>query len=316
MKRAVVVRPTGFLGKEIREVLAESDDGWETVKLLSTQEEEIGTVTEVLGRAAFVERYEPDEVLGCDVVFLCGPAEENNTILSQWTEAAPLAVVLSPDTPAEVGPPAVSGLPLPPRSAGVVVSPHPAVVQLALLLYPLASLGLEQAVATVALPASIHGEEALGEILDQTRRLLAFQPLPEGGVFSRQIAFNLAPVETDTSSFVAQLDSLLAPRQPAVSLDLVQAGVFHCLFASLYVRFEPDPGTAEILEILEDSPNIRLGDDLPGPVESAASSDVLVASVRSDPRPGSYWISSTMDNLTRGSALNAYEAALAILARF
>jgi len=49
-----------------------------------------------------------------------------------------------------------------------------------------------------------------------------------------------------------------------------------------------------------------------GPIDAAATDDVLLGHLRSE-SPGSYWLWSVMDNLTRGGASNAIAIAEALL---
>ncbi|HET9766539.1 MAG TPA: aspartate-semialdehyde dehydrogenase, partial [Thermoanaerobaculia bacterium] len=99
-----------------------------------------------------------------------------------------------------------------------------------------------------------------------------------------------------------------------VSAQVLQAGVFHGFAASVHLAFEPDPGVAALRDAYADRPYLRWADnDAPlGPIDAASTDDVLLGHLRPD-GPGSYWLWSVMDNLTRGGATNAIAIAEALL---
>jgi aspartate-semialdehyde dehydrogenase len=138
-------------------------------------------------------------------------------------------------------------------------------------------------------------------------------------VFGRQMAFNLLPHPGPIEPLAAQLRAVLG-EEPAVSLDVVQAGVFHCFSASVHLRCARDPGVKAIRRALGDHPYVELSDDAKhlGPIEVAGSDKVLVGAVRKETGGagggGGYWLWAVMDNLTRGGALNALEIAEEVLA--
>ena len=90
MRRLAVVHPTSLLARELRERLDERPELWSELRLLSTREEEIGTVTEQAGRAALVEPLEPVALTEVDVVVLCDDAEHTAAVLDRlpgWRDA-------------------------------------------------------------------------------------------------------------------------------------------------------------------------------------------------------------------------------------
>ena len=312
MKVAAIVNPVGLLAKELRGQLDKRPDLVREQRLLTTVEEEVGTLTESGGAAAVVQRFDSGELDGVDVLFLCGPAAESRRILSALPALKP-AVLLSLDaTPADA-PPAVPGINLDEALRGpVALSPHPAAILLAHLLHPLRAHGLQRAEATLLQPASVFSVEALDQLFEQARNLLTCQPAVDSPYGPRQLAFNLLATEDVAANIPAETRAILGDSVQ-VSAQLLQAGVFHGFAASVHLAFDPDPGADTLRNAYADRPHLRWADEEPlGPVDAASTDDVLLGHLRAD-APGSYWLWSVMDNLTRGGASNAIAIAEALL---
>ncbi|HEY0783923.1 MAG TPA: Asd/ArgC dimerization domain-containing protein [Thermoanaerobaculia bacterium] len=318
---AIAILHTGdLLGKELRETIDRGEGGtdgrYDEIRLLSTREAEIGTLTEVMGAAALVQPYTPESLLGVEAAFFCGPIAANRPLLAELPKGV-RAVVLSTDATPEDGTPVVAGINDAAAHGGrPLLSPHPAVVLLAHLLHPLAGLGLEQVVGTLVQPASMHGDAGLEELFEQTRQIVAMTQRRRSQVFGAQLAFNLLPAAVAIEPLVAMLAAVLgaAGDGPAVSLQVVQGGVFHCFSASLNVHLKSDPGLPALRRALSSNAHLQPADDPRhlGPIDAAASEKVLYGTPRKE-GAGFFWLWAVMDNLTRGGALNALE--IATLAR-
>lgn len=322
MKVAAILHPSGLTAKELRAQLDARPDLVREQRLLSTDEEEIGTLTESGGGAAVVQRFSSEALDGVDILFLCGRAAISRVALAALPPGM-RAVLMSLDATPEDAPPRVAGVnlgeggseaALPP----VVLSPHPASVLLAHLLHPLRDLGLRRVEATLLQPVSVFGADALDQLFEQARNLLSFQAAGESTHWQRQLAFNLlaheAGGESNADVVRATTDTLLGGAV-AVSAQIVQAGVFHGLAASVHLACEPDPGIEALRDAYLHRPWVRWADVGPlGPTDAATTDDVLLGHLRAESgRPGSYWLWSVMDNLTRGGASNALAIAEALL---
>jgi aspartate-semialdehyde dehydrogenase len=320
MSVLAIVNPGNLLGKELRETLGRGGAGptLQEVRLLTTSEREIGVLTDAGGAATVVQRYEPEALDGVSTAFFCGPIAANRPALAALPPEV-TAVVLSPDATLADGHPVVAGINSRPGGAGnggpsVLLSPHPAVVLLAHLLYPLAAFEPRQAVATVALPASLHDEAGLEELFEQTRQIVAMTPRQRPQVFGAQLAFNLLPAghAEETAATVATALTAVMPAPVPLSIQLVQAGIFHCLALSLHVSSVAAPSVQAVRKALLASPFVEAAGDPRhlGPVDAAASDKVLLGAIRKDEH--GVWIWAAMDNLTRGGALNALEIGAAV----
>lgn len=314
MRKAALLHPSGLTAKELRAQLENRPDLVREVRLLTTNDDEVGTLTESAGAAAMVQRFTAEAVQDVDILFLCGPAAESRQVLAEVPGAR--AVILSPDAEVSDAPPYVAGVNLGEHDSigPLALSPHPGAILLAHLLHPLRGLGLRRAEATLLQPVSIFPADALDQLFEQARNLLTFQPIGESEHWHRQLAFNLQSTDAAGGSLREQVEAVLADGA-AITAQVVQAGVFHSFSASLHVALEPDPGVEKIRDAYADRPWIGWADDEPlGPVDVAASEDVQIGQLRGDRGlPGSYWLWAVMDNLTRGGASNAIALAEAVL---
>ncbi|HYO12124.1 MAG TPA: hypothetical protein VE685_02895 [Thermoanaerobaculia bacterium] len=313
MSAVAILHPTNLLGKELRETLENRGPRWMDIRLLSTREDEIGSLTEVAGAAALVQRYEPDSLEGVLLAFFCGPIEHNRPVLEKLPPET-TAVVLSLDAAANDGVPVVAGVNTEAAGAGrVLLSPHPAAVLLGHLLHPLRDLAPESAVATLVQPASMRDDPGIEELFEQTRQIVAMIQRRPAPVFGAQLSFNLLPTPLPAEPVAAQLQGVLGGAPP-VTLQILQGGIFHSLSASTYVRFGGNPGLQAVRKVLSEHPWLEVAGKPKhlGPIDAAASDKVIFGTVRRD-ETGGFWLWAVMDNLTRGGALNAVEIAEAVL---
>jgi aspartate-semialdehyde dehydrogenase len=307
-----ILHPSNLLGKELIETIENRATQWREIRLLSTLEDEVGSLTDLGGAAALVSRYEPESLQGISTAYFCGPIAANRPLF-QDLPAGTTGVVLSPDATPEDGVPVVAGVNSEAASLGqVVVSPHPAVVLLAHLLHPLRALRLESAVATAIQPVSVYDNPGLEELFEQTRNILAMTGQRPSPLFGTQLAFNVIPTATDTQPITGALRSVLGQDLP-VTLQVVQGGIFHSLTVSVYLRFAGTTSAQAIRKAFNGHPYLEVAEHPKrlGPIDAAASEKVIFGTIHKDGQ-GGFWLWAVMDNLTRGGALNALEIVEAI----
>ena len=315
--RLGIVNPQMLVGAEIKTILRERSFPFERVTLLATGEG-AGTLTEVGDEPAIVAAVSDDELEDLDVVFFCGRAEENREWIAKHDEDDFIAVDLSQPTTAEDGRLAVAGINLDriDEADGVLVSPHPIAIPIALILNRIAALSrIESCTATVVQPASEYEQAGVEELAQQTISVLNIQTVPKQ-VFDRQLAFNLYPaVERNEEIIVEQIKSLTDARAQ-IALMITQGTIFHGHTFSLFVRTNEDLDATDIESSLRNDPAIALpeGDQQFGTIDAAGKDEVLVAEVRNDPAiRGGFWVWAVCDNLRRSSALNAVLVAEKVL---
>jgi aspartate-semialdehyde dehydrogenase len=309
-----ILHPSGLLGKELRETLDARHPEWSDIRLLSSHEDEIGTLTEVAGAAALVGRFEPERLEDVSVAFFCGEMAANRPLLAELPPET-TAIVLSYDATVEDGLPIVAGVNTADAHGGrVLLSPHPGVVLLAHLLHPLRQLALVESIATLIQPASMRENAGLEELFEQTRQIVAMTRRGPSPVFGAQLAFNVLPAPLPADPIAAQLRSVLAGAPPP-ALQILQGAVFHSVAASVYVRGAEPLGLQAIRKAFAGHPFLELADKPRhlGPIDAAASEKVILGTPRKDEATGGFWLWAVMDNLTRGGALNAIEIAEAVV---
>lgn len=311
MTVVALVHPSGLLGTELRETLSRRRELWRELRLLSDDEDEVGNLTEIAGEAAMVAQISPEEGFeGVDVAFFCGSTEQTRGLIDHRPPGTS-AVVMSPGAGPEDGLPIVAGVNLDGVQRGAaLLSPHPGAVALAHLVKPLTAFGVERVTATLIQPASVHGREALDEVLEQTRAILNFAPeqAPKE-IFPVQMAFNVIPSREYTDHLPGLVRTILG-FEGDVAVQVLQAGAFHSYGISLHLSFYDDPGTGEISEALAFHPlnDQAVDPELLGLIDAAAREELIVGPVEADPlQPGAYWIWAVMDNLTLGGAQNAVQ---------
>lgn len=315
MMKIALLHPSGLVGDDLRLALSGKRQLWQELRLLTTDDEEVGTLTDLADAAAMVTRLEPGDLDHVDVAFFCGNIEESRPLIAGLSPAA-TAIVLSRDAAPEDGHPVVAGVNgETAHRGGPLLSPHPATVLLAHLIHPLRDFGPEHAVATLVQPVSVYGRKGLDEVFEQTRSILHFNPEPPRKVFPTQMAFNILPAASSTEHAATEyaathLKAVLAFSAGAENVQIatstLQSSVFHSYGVNLHIRLVDDPGPEQVREALAQHPAIDLSADpeLLGMIDAAARDEVLVGSIEQDPA-GGYWIWAVMDNLTRGGALNA-----------
>ena len=199
------------------------------------------------------------------------------------------------------------------------MSPHPAVVLLALLLDPLRELGLSEAAAWLVQPATVHGRRGLDELMEQTRALLAFADDKPTDVFGQQLAFNVLPDRgQDPAALASQIAAAAGRRldagdrdRPGQRLPQLHRQRFGRVRRRPRRRGDSRPLWAPIPCSSHTTPTAGRGRDRSRPPAAARCCSGRITPAAGP--PGRYWLRAVMDNLTRGGAINALEIAAAVL---
>lgn len=322
--RVGVVNPLTLVGKEVISILAERSFPSRTIELIDTIAAEEAILTELDGTAAVVSEASDVAFADLDVVFFCGPGSKNEPWIRRQEEFGFVAIDLSrpPALPAEAVP-VIAGVndDAVGEDAALLLSPEPAVIPVALLLQRLRqNVGIELAAATVLRPASEFDQPGIDELYQQTIKVLNLQGIPTE-VFDRQAAFTVYPPEEASrveNDAALQLRATLGVATP-VSLQILQAGLFHGHAVSLFVLLAEERTEEEVRKALDRSESLLLTE--PGEpvttVDAAGKNEVLVGRVTRDPANGrAFWLWAAVDNLRRSSALNGVMMAEVLLERF
>lgn len=204
----------------------------------------------------------------------------------------------------------------------LITSPSAGAVALAVALAPLKGLlDIERVQVNACLAVSEQGREAVSELARQTAELLNARPL-EPRFFDRQVAFNLLPqVGTPDEQghtnverrLVNELRQVLDLPQLKISVTCIQVPVFFGDSFSVAVQSRNPVDLVAVNAALEAADGIELVEpgDYPTPVGDAVGQDVVyVGRVRhgvDEDQQLNLWL--TTDNVRKGAALNAVQAA-------
>ncbi len=308
--RLGIVNPLTLVGEEIKILLRDREFPFAKIALLDSSGEAAGALTEVANQPAVVAPVAQEGLDDLDVVFFCGPASANRDWIARHDEDDFVAIDLSQPPASEDGKLAVANLNLDAVDVhdGVLVSPHPVAIPIALILHQIATVSaIESCTASVVQPASEYGQAGVEELAAQTINVLNIQTVPKK-VFDRQLAFNLYPaVERSEDLIVSQIRALTDARMQ-LALFLTQGTIYHGHTFSLFVKTRDVVDLARITNALKANPALAMqeGDQQFGTIDAAGKDEVLIAEVRADPSiRGGFWVWAVCDNLRRGAGLNA-----------
>jgi aspartate-semialdehyde dehydrogenase len=308
--RLGILHPLTLVGNEIKSILRERAFPYAKLALLDAAGESTGALTEVDAQAAVVAPVAQEGLDDLDLVFFCGSAAANQEWIARHAEDDFIAIDLSQRTTEEDGKLAVAGVNLESIAAddGLLVSPHPIAIPIALILHQIATLSpIESCTATVVQPASEFEQRGIEELAAQTISVLNIQSVPQE-VFDRQLAFNLYPASEHNEELIVSQVRALTDSRADLALLVTQGTIFHSHTFSLFVKTREVLDRERIIEALQANAAIVMqeGDQQFGTIDAAGKDEVLVAEVRPDASiRGGFWVWAVCDNLRRSSALNA-----------
>ena len=322
--RLALVGADSLRGKEMLGVLAAKKLPLASLELFDPEvEEEYSKLGQFRGEAKVVHALTPAALEGLDLVILASDAETGLRYGRLAAERDYRALDLGESFNADAAVPlvvaGVNDAVLRTSKPRLVANPHPATIALAHLLAALRDgFGLARAVAVVLEPVSAYAEEGIQELAEQSYALLGSTSLSKK-VFRDQVAFNLlartgkpepngfSPLENRVT---AEVGRVLGPGGAPLALSIVLAPVFHTYSIMLHVELGRDAALAEVEARLRKSEALRLpaaGEAAVSPATVAGKDRIAVGQVKKDPAiPGGFWLWAVADNLTVGSALNAY----------
>jgi aspartate-semialdehyde dehydrogenase len=139
-------------------------------------------------------------------------------------------------------------------------------------------------------------------------------------VFPDQVAFNLLSrtAKTERNGFspvenrvLSEVRRVLGPEDIRLSLSVILAPVFHTYSIMTHVELEREVPAADVEGCFKNNDVFRIpaaGEAaVVSPVTVAGKDRIFIGPVKKDPAiPKGFWIWVVADNLTVGSALNAY----------
>lgn len=319
-------------GKEIKEVLSQKKFPHEKIDFFDPDvEEEYSKLTDFLGEPKVIRHLEEESLLSSDLVFLASDKAINRKYAKLAQKQKYRAIDLSETFNSEKEVPVVvAGINdeiILKEKPDIIANPHPVTVVLSHIFYLiLGKFGMHKAVAFVLQPVSAFEESGIEELANQSVAILNGVSLPKK-VFKAQIAFNLLShtEPMDKSGFSSVEKQIMAETKRVLkrwnfplTLSIIQAPVFHSYSIMTYLELKKKTSIQPLENLFKKSPYFEFISPSPASPAScvtvAGKEKIFIGQIKREKSlPQSFWIWTVADNLTRGSALNAYEIAEKVL---
>ncbi len=327
--RVGVVGATGAVGSTILSILAERDFPASEVIPFSS-ERSAGTKLEFRGGEVECRPLSDESIQGLDIVL----SSAGGAISSEWAprfvEAGAVVVDntsfwrMHDDVPLVV--PEVNAEAAEAHN-GLIANPNCTTMEMVVALAPIQrSVGIERLVVSTYQSVSGTGREAVKELNEQARAVLAGEE-PAVQTFPHQIAFNVIPqVETfkDGDDYTTEERKVMRETRKIfdvsedelrISATCARVPVVTGHSESINVQTREPLSASECRELLAAAPGVIVVDQpgegiYPLPLDGAGRDEVLVGRIRRDPsheRCLNLWV--VGDNLRKGAATNAVQVA-------
>jgi aspartate-semialdehyde dehydrogenase len=324
--RIALVGSESFRGKELKSVLESKKFPIEKIEFFDPDvEEEYSKLTEFRGEPRVVMPLDESAIADSDLVFLASDKETNRAYGNLAVKKNFLAIDLSETfnmdkkVPIAVG--GINHKAVLKRKPALIANPHPVTIILAHVINVICKkLHLKGITAFVLQPASAFEEAGIEELAGQSFAVLNSSSVSKK-TFKTQVAFNLisdfAPVDDDGFSptekqILFETKRIFDLKNLLLSVAVIQAPVFHTYSIMIHLELEERTDIPTLADLFKKSPYFKVASPSPShPVsclQVAGKDKIYVGQIkREDSVPSKYWIWTVADNLTRGSALNAYD---------
>lgn len=320
----VVVGATGQIGTQVIWELEERAFPVEKL-LVFASEKSAGEYVEFCGEMISVQRLDDTAFVGADIVFFCVPAHVCSEHLAQAEKQGAFCIDLSGSDRGTSAPFIVPELTNARRlkSETSVVVPPVAVIQAALILAPIQDqFGIKDVTLTVLQSASSLGSGGVEALRKQSGALLNGRPLEVKDLHAdapAQLAYNLTPVVSGgwdiypaADVICSALSKLLGQSEMSCHAELIQAPVFYANGLSLMCHVVAEVDAETVATCLMSQAGVEVVSTLLlhefGTIAAPQYTEIPVAITRvTDKVHIALW--SVVDNLRKGSALNAVQMA-------
>ncbi len=321
-----VAGATGLVGREMIEILEESDfTAGELVMLASERSE--GERVAFKGKNVLVRRLARDSFKDVDIALFSAGAERSLEFAPAAVKSGAIVIDnssafrMDPKVPLivpEINAHAVEG------HSGVIANPNCSTIAMVLVLKPIHDKAkIKRVVVTTFQSVSGTGKKGMDELAQQTVALLNFKDV-ETKVYPHQIAFNCLPhidafldngYTKEEMKMVNETRKIMEDDSLGVTATTVRVPVFRCHAESVNIETETKISANEVRAVLATAPGIIVFDDpkkkiYPLAMDVVGKDEVYVGRIREDeslPNGINLWLVS--DNLRKGAALNAVQIA-------
>jgi len=210
------------------------------------------------------------------------------------------------------------------RHKGVIANPNCSTIIMLMPLWPLHRVArLRRVIVSTYQAASGAGAQAMAELEDQTRDVLAGRPaVPK--ILPHRYAFNLFSHNTkiapngyneEENKMVKETWKIFHDDTIKICPTCIRVPVLRAHSESIVAEFERPLSVEQARQILAKAPGVKLVDDreknlFPMPIDATEQDDCLVGRIREDlSQPNSLALFVAGDQLLKGAALNAVQIA-------
>lgn len=324
--RIALIGAESFRGKELKSVLEGKKFPIEKIEFFDPDvEEEYSKLTEFRGEPHVVMPLDEAAIADSDLVFLASDKETNREYGNLAVKKKFLAIDLSETFNADKKVPIVVGginhITVLKKKPALIANPHPVTIILTHFLNVICEKFHPKKIAAFVLqPASAFEKAGIEELAAQSFAVLNSSSVSKK-TFRTQVAFNLlsdiAPVDDDGFSsaekqILSETKRVLDLQDLPLSVAIIQAPVFHTYAIMIHLELEERTDIPTLVDLFKKSTYFKVASPSPShPVsclQVAGKDKIYIGQIKKeDSVPGKYWVWTVADNLTRGSALNAYE---------
>lgn len=322
-----IVGASGAVGHEFLKVLAERNFPIKELRLLATERSE-GKRIAFRGKEYTVSATTADSFKGIDIALFAG-GEASKLYAADAVKAGAVVIDNSSnfryvdDVPLvvpEVNPEDVRW------HKGIIANPNCTTIIALVALKPLHDAArITRLICSSYQAVSGAGLPGLHELEEQTRRIVAGEPIDPPSAFTHQIAFNVIPridKLQDNGYFKEEMKMVWETRkmfhddQIRVAATCVRVPVYRSHSESLTIETERPLSPDEAREVLRKAPGVTVVDDpandvYPMPLDTSDQDNVFVGRIREDiscPGHGlNLWVCG--DQIRKGAATNAVQIA-------
>jgi aspartate-semialdehyde dehydrogenase len=324
--RIALLGAESFRGKEFKHVLESKKIPIERIEFFDPGvQEAYSKLTDFRGEPRVILALNEEAIADSDIVFLASDKDTNRNYGTLAAKKNFLAVDLNgtfsedKDVPVVVG--GINHKKVIEKKPSLIANPHPVTIILAHFLNMIGTKFHPKRIAAFVLqPASAFEEDGITELVDQSFAVLNSSTVSKK-TFKTQVAFNLLsdidPADKDGFSYtekqiLSETKRVLGLPDLPLSVAIIQVPVFHTYSIMFHMELEEMTDISALMNLFKKSPYFKIASSSPSrPVtglQAAGRDEIYIGQIKKeDSIPNQFWVWTVTDNLTRGSALNAYE---------
>jgi aspartate-semialdehyde dehydrogenase len=332
LPNVAVMGATGAVGEVIRQVLAERNFAFRSIKFLAS-DRSAGKKIDFRGKTYSVEPIRPEGFAGVDLVLSSTPASISRDYSPIAAKAGAVVVDnssawrMDPDVPLVV--PEVNADALQKIPKGIVANPNCSTIQMVVALKPLHDVArIKRVVVSTYQASSGKGAKGLFELDAQLAALGRGEPVAPAKAHADQLAGNVLPHDWKAGEdgyseeewkIIRETRKIMGDDSIQISPTTARVPVRIGHSEAVNIEFHTPITVDQARQALRQAPGIVLLDgpgEVPLALNAVGRDEVFVGRVRRDstvPHGLNLWV--VADNLRKGAATNAVQIAEVLVQR-